>query len=260
MTKRDSVLDLAGSDEALGLYLDALLRDVGEETATPVVSVKKPLTVTSTSPRGSSVVVQVDATEAVPVAIRSRDIQVKVESKIESKVAASPAVAANPAPTSAPSKITPTIPTEPFQALLFQVAGLTVAVPLVDLNGILNYPERLAAVPGLPTWGLGVVRYRETNVIAVDGITLFVPDHLQVVARTRSVPRYLVLLGESRFGLVCESVDQVVQLRPDEVRWRGERGRRPWLAGTVKDRLCALLEVPALVQLLEAGRIESPAK
>jgi purine-binding chemotaxis protein CheW len=142
--------------------------------------------------------------------------------------------------------------------LLFHVGGLTVAVPVVDLNGVLRYPPQLVAVPGLPRWSQGVVRHRDTNMVVVDSIALFVPERLQESARARSVPRYLVLLGAGRFGLACDALDHVIRLTPAEVHWRGERGRRPWLAGTVRERLCALLEVPALVRLLTAGYLEEP--
>jgi len=128
-----------------------------------------------------------------------------------------------------------------------------VAVPLAELNAILNYPRRLAAVPGLPSWGIGVFRHRNINLVAVDSIELFVPENLRDTSRARFRPNYLVVLDGGCFGLACDSVDQVVTLQPDEVRWRGERGRRPWLAGTVKERLCALLDVPSLVSLLRAG-------
>jgi purine-binding chemotaxis protein CheW len=37
------------------------------------------------------------------------------------------------------------------------------------------------------------------------------------------------------------------------VRWRTAQGKRPWLAGTISARLCALLDTDALAQILEAG-------
>ncbi|CAK0757000.1 putative CheW protein [Gammaproteobacteria bacterium] len=251
------LLDLANPEQALGLYLDALLR---ETPPTAEVASDRALSVPAATNALSRVAipVPVDATGgAVAVPIRSRDLELRAEPEIKTKSTAAPIPTTIQTPAPASVQIpSVSIPSEPFQTLLFQVAGLTVAVPLVELNGILRYPERLVAVPGLPPWGLGVIRHRDANLIVIDSIELFVPENLLEATRSRSNPRYLVVLGGGRFGLACDSVDQVVSLKPDEVRWRGERGRRPWLAGTVKERLCALLEVPSLVRLLKAGRLE----
>ncbi len=266
------VLDLANPEQALGLYLSALLRETAPRT--PEVATNRALApITVARP---SVPIEVAVVDPVSIAVRTRDIEgspdpvapIQTPPKTSTPTQAplktpAPTQAAvqTPAPIqasvqkAAPPAAAP-VPTDPFQSLLFQVAGLTVAVPLVELNGILRYPERLAAVPGLPSWGMGVVRYRDHNLVVVDSIDLFVPENLREATRARSQPRYLIVLGGGRFGLACDSVAQVVSLKPEEVRWRGERGRRPWLAGTVKDRLCALLEVPSLVRLLKAGHLE----
>lgn len=249
------MLDLANPEQALGLYLDALLRETPLKSNEVAVNHSLVTSNTAHNLAGVAVSVPLDApiTEDTSVPIRTRDIEAHSEPEIVITTPSPAAVAPAP-PVKNLSAVT--IPSEPFQALLFQVAGLTVAVPLVELNGILRYPERLIAVPGIPSWGLGVIRYRDKNLIVVDSIELFVPENLRETAHARSNPRYLVILGGGRFGLACDSVDQVISLNPDEVRWRGERGRRPWLAGTVKERLCALLEVPSLARLLKDGRIE----
>ncbi len=285
------VLDLANPELALDLYLSALLRETPPLSAevatdralTPVARATPPATRTTVPVETGSVV-------AAPVPIRTRDLEISQEPVVATATASAKSTPtpittpvttsvatpvtkptpqatpqATPTPKPTPVKATTPepavaapVPTAPFQSLLFQIAGLTVAVPLVELNGILRYPERLAAVPGLPSWGLGVIRHRDQNLVVVDSIGLFVPENLREASRSRSKPRYLIVLGGGRFGLACDSVDQVVSIKPDEVHWRGERGRRPWLAGTVKDRLCALLEVPSLVRLLKVGRLEEP--
>ncbi|CAK0748543.1 hypothetical protein CCP3SC1_170014 [Gammaproteobacteria bacterium] len=283
------MLDLANPEQALGLYLDALLRETSPTPAEVPPHQALTPTVGATLPAVARAAVPVEvasvANVAVPVPVRTRDLELRSEPVAPPTPAPTPppppvatptpTAVKTPAPTKAPvqtptqaparapvqapvTATVPTIPTQPFQTLLFQVAGLTVAVPLVELNGILRYPARLSAVPGLPSWGLGVIRHRDANLMVVDSIDLFVPENLREATRSRSNPRYLIVLGGGRFGLACDAVDRVVSLKPEEVRWRGERGRRSWLAGTVKERLCALLDVPSLVRLLKAGRLEEP--
>jgi purine-binding chemotaxis protein CheW len=37
------------------------------------------------------------------------------------------------------------------------------------------------------------------------------------------------------------------------VQWREQKGKRPWLAGMVKQRMCALIDVYQLVTMLNQG-------
>jgi purine-binding chemotaxis protein CheW len=64
---------------------------------------------------------------------------------------------------------------------------------------------------------------------------------------------HLVLIGEGRWGLAASAIGQVISLRPEDVKWRGSQGQRPWLAGTVIQHMCALLEVEAFLELLVEG-------
>ncbi len=41
-----------------------------------------------------------------------------------------------------------------------------------------------------------------------------------------------------------------IRLEPSAVKWRTDRGKRAWLAGTVIEHMCALLDVEALAQLI----------
>ncbi|CSC90957.1 purine-binding chemotaxis protein CheW [Vibrio cholerae] len=42
-------------------------------------------------------------------------------------------------------------------------------------------------------------------------------------------------------------------LSTEKVRWREQVGKRPWLAGMVKEKMCALIHVQALIAMLNAG-------
>jgi purine-binding chemotaxis protein CheW len=53
--------------------------------------------------------------------------------------------------------------------------------------------------------------------------------------------------------LACHQLHGTELLSKDKVQWRTSAGKRPWLAGMVKDRMCALLHVTELLILLEKG-------
>jgi len=44
-----------------------------------------------------------------------------------------------------------------------------------------------------------------------------------------------------------------VTLQHDDVKWLDNPSKRKWLAGLVKDKMCALLDVDALIELLDDG-------
>ncbi|MFP2770578.1 chemotaxis protein CheW [Oceanisphaera sp. KMM 10153] len=135
-----------------------------------------------------------------------------------------------------------------FQALFFEVAGMTFAVPLTHLGGIYQM-SRLTSLFGKPDWFAGVLTERERQLYVVDTARWAMPGH-----QAEEEYQYLVTLGESNWGLGCHLLKGTAMLTREQVKWRAMPGSRPWLAGMVKDKMCALLHVDALIGLLEQGK------
>ncbi|MFM2482658.1 chemotaxis protein CheW [Celerinatantimonas sp. YJH-8] len=134
-----------------------------------------------------------------------------------------------------------------FQALFFEVAGVTYAVPLTDLGGIHQIRE-ITSIFGKPDWFAGIMVQREEKINAIDTAKWVLPhESLEVDYR------YLVMLGETDWGLCCERLLGTEWLNQDDVKWRVSSGKRPWLAGLIKQRMCALLHVSELIKLLNQG-------
>ncbi len=144
---------------------------------------------------------------------------------------------------------------ETFQALLFKVSGLTLAVPLVELSGVQEWhPERVTPLPGHVPWYLGLIQYRERNVPVVDTAQLVMPEDRQgKLPPWQERLRHVVFIGDGSWGLACDELAEVVTLQPDAVRWRTSRTKRRWLAGTVIDHMCALLDPPVFADVLATG-------
>lgn len=141
---------------------------------------------------------------------------------------------------------------EPFQALFFNVAGLNLAVPLKSLGGIHRWqtPKPLF---GKPKWYMGMMALREEQLNVVDSAQWVMPEkYTEELAKSLNY-QYLVMLGESDWGLACETLVTTDKLEPEEVQWRTADGKRPWLAGIVKEKMCALVDTAALIQLLDQG-------
>ena len=135
-----------------------------------------------------------------------------------------------------------------FQALFFEVAGVTFAVPLTELGGIHLLGE-ITSLFGQPAWYKGLMTSREQKMNVVDTAQWVMPgQHLEM-----DNYKYLIMLGESPWGLACHHLKGTELLHRDQVKWRHQEGKRPWLAGMVKEKMCALLHVRELLLLLERG-------
>lgn len=141
-----------------------------------------------------------------------------------------------------------------FQAMLFKVAGLSLAVPLVELNGIVECDlSEVTAMPGHADFYLGLMSHLDKTVPLVDTARFVLPpDKLQILTADKPEERItrVVMISDCQYGLACDEVNEVVTLSPDAVRWRTQRTSRRWLAGTVIEHMCALIDANAFAELL----------
>lgn len=138
-----------------------------------------------------------------------------------------------------------------FHCLLFHVNGLKLAVPLIKLNGIVPWSDEITPMPGRKVWNLGVLRHLDYSVKVVDTARIVMPeDRLPEIAEK---PHQIILIDNYRWGLACGGVEEMISLHSEAVRWRTSRTRRPWLAGTVIQHMCAILDVDALAATLASG-------
>ncbi|WP_274053609.1 chemotaxis protein CheW [Thalassomonas haliotis] len=139
-----------------------------------------------------------------------------------------------------------------FQALFFEVAGLVIAVPLIELGGIHNM-DKTSALMGKPPWFKGVMIHREEQIQVVDTAMWVMPEKCDQKLKASLNYQYVVMLSNTHWGLMAESLVDTVTLEQEDVKWLDAPSKRPWLAGLVKDRMCALLDVVELTKLLDQG-------
>jgi purine-binding chemotaxis protein CheW len=102
---------------------------------------------------------------------------------------------------------------------------------------------------GMPSWFLGLLTAGERNVRVVDSARWIMPERYNESVKDNY--KFVIRLNDSEWGMACDSVAQSFSLMPEEVRWRTDRGKRPWLAGTVIEHMCALMDVAAISWLLD---------
>jgi purine-binding chemotaxis protein CheW len=143
-----------------------------------------------------------------------------------------------------------------FQVLLFKVSGITLAVPLDSLNGILEWNEdNITEMPGAAEYFLGLLPERDRQIKLVDTASIVVPSNFRQ-NHCRENLQKIILIGDGEWGLACDVVDEVITLAPTDVRWRSNQGLRPWLAGTVVEQMSALLNVDKFVDLLSSEQLQ----
>jgi len=137
---------------------------------------------------------------------------------------------------------------KPFQTLLFQAQGVRFAAPLIRLHGVVPWSEEISDLPDTPDWFVGSFPYRGQNVRVVDTATLVMQGQkIDVESR----PEYIVVLNNGRWGMTCNGLREVLTVAPESVQWRADLATRPWLAGTLREKLCALLDVDTLAAMPE---------
>lgn len=135
-----------------------------------------------------------------------------------------------------------------FDVLLFNVAGLTLAVPLVSLGQIYPLTDELTPLFGQADWFMGLQPTPMGKIRTVNTARFVMPEKYTDACLDKA--KYVMSLDGVPWGLALDSVNQPVRLDPEQVKWRGDRSKRPWLAGTIKEHMCALLDVPRIAQIL----------
>lgn len=139
-----------------------------------------------------------------------------------------------------------------FQALFFDVGGLKVAVPLKELGGI-HQLGTINSLFGKPQWFKGVMLYRDQKINVVDTARWVMPEKYDHTMQQALHYQYIIMLGDSNWGLSCESLINTFVLEQDDVKWREAEGKRPWMAGLIKKHMCVLIDVEAMIDLLNRG-------
>jgi purine-binding chemotaxis protein CheW len=144
-----------------------------------------------------------------------------------------------------------------FQCLVFDLAGLSMAIPLEKLCGILEWNEELVTpMPGHSPWFMGLLPERGTQIKVIDAAQLVVPGKYRSAYQGPPVQK-VILINDGEWGIACKEVKEVVTLDHEQVKWRQVTGgKRPWLLGTVIDKMCALLDADEFAKMLASEKVE----
>jgi len=137
-----------------------------------------------------------------------------------------------PAPVKQEADKRPVWSEQPFECLLFDVAGLTLAVPLISLGSVYTLDNsRITPIFAQPEWFVGIMSSPHGNLKVLDTARWVMPE--RYTPELRESFNYVISIDGFDWGLAVNQVRDSVIIHPDGVKWRGKRGQRAWLAGTV---------------------------
>lgn len=139
-----------------------------------------------------------------------------------------------------------------IECILFDVAGLKLALPLPQLGSVYEIKEDDEVTPlfGQQSWYLGMLKSETSTMQIIDSAEFIMPE--RNVSLKEQGYQYLIRLNNSPWTLACQGIDETILLQANEIKWRPKRGNRAWLAGTVIEKMCALLDVEGLFELVDS--------
>ena len=99
----------------------------------------------------------------------------------------------------------------------------------------------------------GVLLHRDEKYNVVDTAKWVMPEKSADKLAGSTEYQYLIVLEESGWGLGCENLIATETVLPDDVKWRDVEVGRSWLSGMVKKKMCALMNVQQLINMLNQG-------
>ncbi len=230
-------------------YLDSLLRDVSlavSETDAEItpenLQIAPVLTERDTSLMSDSVTIS-------PPPIETVRVIPSPESVVPVIPAAAPLVTAKLVRSAAKERDIPDWGQQGFAALLFEVAGIKMATPLHSLGGISLIGNNLQTVAAQADWFMGLLRWNNRNLRVVDTAKFIMPERIKDDSHRLSY-QSVIVLGDSHWALAVDQAEESTHLNAEDVRWKHLLGTRPWLAGTLLNQLCALMDAECLLSLL----------
>jgi purine-binding chemotaxis protein CheW len=141
---------------------------------------------------------------------------------------------------------------EAFDIILLKVQGVNIAVPLAALDAIYPIEEKLTPIFGQAEWFMGLQKTQMGNSKVIDTAQFIMPERYK--KQDESNYKYSVAINGSGWSLAVDEIYQPLVTYPEDIRWRVNRSKRPWVAGTATEHMCILLDIPSLAVLLNENK------
>ena len=136
-----------------------------------------------------------------------------------------------------------------FDCLMFDVDGLILGVPMLLLGTLYPIETELTPLFDQADWFKGLMRTADDrNVRIVDTAALVMPDKYD----KENMKEYQFAIGifGTDWAMGAHKIIGSKLIQTEQVKWRAQRKNRSWLAGTIKEEMCAIVDPKAFVDVL----------
>ena len=148
-------------------------------------------------------------------------------------------------------KLAPSYASERFTMMAFRVNGLKVLVSVTELRNVKRAEAEIQSIEGKPEWLYQIQKPEGGTGFVVDGGQLFSHDGRSSGALDNVEEKYIVWLLNGQLGMLCDEVQEMIDLNKRQVSWRGSRSQREWCAGTVRSMKAILLDADSLWKMID---------
>lgn len=150
-----------------------------------------------------------------------------------------------------PVELVPDYASDRFTMMAFRVNNMKMLVSVTELLNVKKAEGKLQGLPGRPEW---LYQYQKpeggTGFIAHGG-ALCASDGETCSLEQDISNKYIVWMLNGRFGVLCDDVQEMVDINKRQVAWRGSKAHRPWCAGTIRSMKAVLLDAESLWQMID---------
>ncbi len=240
MPQKKKSAQLSEPDQVIAEYLQALLSEV-KEYQEPVIEAQ------------TASIEQRQNTAEPPAPV--------TEPRVELAVVPTQPSTAKADTKERPQPVIPHWAKERFQCLLFDINGLHLAVPLSELNSIAGKQKSTTThLVGQPEWHRGLLEHRGRKVGVIDVARLVMPGKLSAIKEQTTSPNHVLIIGNGEWGLMCDKLLSPVTVEPDDIHWSCRHKNRAWMAGTLPDQLCIILDLDVLLTMIHPVKTKSIPK
>jgi purine-binding chemotaxis protein CheW len=135
----------------------------------------------------------------------------------------------------------------------FQAMGVHFAVPAEQYVDDFPCAEDISSDQDGPEWVLGEIAIDGKRIRIANIAVMVIPNTRRDALRSDFRYRRVLQVGRGGWGFVCDGDVERIELSFEKVHWRTKQGKRQWLAGTIVDQKCALLDVSVIERVLDHG-------
>lgn len=145
---------------------------------------------------------------------------------------------------------------QPFKCMTVKLDGINLMIPAMSVSYIERINKKIIRLPLEVEAFRGIVTLRERSIAVIDLHKLISKNGTSYNQLEKNVEEchveYVIVMEEGSYALACDEVGQMMELRPEDVRWNQASFNNPLFAGIVPDGLCAIVDIDNVQQQVAA--------